>query len=154
MKIIWSVVAFSAGFCAGLLLNFPLKQPPSSPINVDYCFLSSNLEIFAGSQVITSAKIVVSVHGESLSDHACPLQGLPFASTVPNGSLLDAVNARLKIGAEVPVTFVARINTKSRFGSAFSYLKYRFGKTHPYTARIVITRIISIDKARVEEFSR
>ncbi len=123
------LLIFLSGLLIGALAQAPEASDRPVPIKTDFCFLSHHLDLFAGRQVMTTARIAVDVHGASLEDPACPNAALPFASKLESGkqdSLKEKL-AHVPNPGEVPVTFVGAIHYPSAWEKAYDSTRHRLG---------------------------
>lgn len=140
-RAVTALLAFVAGLLIGMFLSVPSrKRPSSTPIAVDFCFLADNLGLFEEREVATSARIVVSMHGESLWSDNCPKSGLPFRSKLRSDAVVQALNSRLHLGADVPVTFFATVDSPSPIYNLGHWMRGHQSRSNG----IKITKIVSV----------
>jgi hypothetical protein len=73
-------LVFVAGLLTGIhLASAKLREPiATTPLQVDFCSLAQNQEFFAGTQVVTTARLISNLEGAVLGSDSCPERSLPF----------------------------------------------------------------------------
>jgi len=73
-----ALLAFVAGMATGIRLSRLSEPVAATPLVVDFCSLAKNQEFFTGTRVVTTAKLVGTIHGAVLDSDCQPELALPF----------------------------------------------------------------------------
>ena len=138
------VLSFVFGLCCGIALAHINDHRGVDPIAVDFCFLTKNQWLFSGRKINTTANIEQLEHGALLVSPGCASEeGLTFGSTSESNSQLEEVGTKLHdhILAQIPITFVGKVNRQSAAKRWFISVKRFFGMKVTYDPDVTIEHI-------------
>lgn len=147
------LAACGIGVFLGFLWGSPAANSRNPAVAVGWCFVSQNLDLFNNRPFLSTATIVVDIHGEYIVSSQCPQSASPFNSALKSGTERDMLDDELDSGlgnsvyVAVPITFVGVAHVPSRIEYAYDSLRYWFGDKHAYGRQVTIVRLISVGKA-------
>ena len=142
------LAVFLAGIAAGMFLWSSPHQSTQTPIKVSICSVMQNRKLFDHRQILTTAHLITSIHGEFLSSDECPERVILFTSSLSSedtgARMLDSqVSAAFEkhYDVDVPVTFVGTVRVRTRIENLTSWIEH-----HLFRQPVKLSPDLTIDQ--------